>query len=130
MVGAALHELDLPEQRLLFLENVGNLVCPAAFGLGEAHEVAILSVTEGESNPLKYPERFLAADVMLLNKRDLLPYPHWLKRAGSIPNSGYSGFRPRPAKDPMHGAPGWHIGPHRHGSRRRLRPNPGPGRPE
>ena len=59
---------------LLFIENVGNLVCPAAFDLGEAAKVAILSVTEGEDKPLKYPDMFAAADVMLLNKCDLLPY--------------------------------------------------------
>jgi hydrogenase nickel incorporation protein HypB len=53
---------------------VGNLVCPAAFDLGEAHKVVILSVTEGEDKPLKYPDMFAAADVMLLNKVDLLPY--------------------------------------------------------
>ncbi|WP_201276313.1 hydrogenase nickel incorporation protein HypB [Methylotetracoccus oryzae] len=74
MVGAALREMKLPQQGFLFIENVGNLVCPAAFDLGEAHKVAILSVTEGEDKPLKYPDMFLAADVMLLNKCDLLPY--------------------------------------------------------
>ena len=56
------------------IENVGNLVCPAAFDLGEAHKVVILSVTEGEDKPLKYPDMFRAADLMLLNKCDLLPY--------------------------------------------------------
>ena len=56
------------------IENVGNLVCPAAFDLGEAHKVVILSVTEGEDKPLKYPDMFAAADLMLLNKVDLLPY--------------------------------------------------------
>jgi hydrogenase nickel incorporation protein HypB len=56
------------------IENVGNLVCPAAFDLGEAHKVAILSVTEGEDKPIKYPDMFRAADLMLLNKVDLLPY--------------------------------------------------------
>ena len=56
------------------IENVGNLVCPAAFDLGEAHKVVILSVTEGEDKPLKYPDMFRAADLMLLNKSDLLPY--------------------------------------------------------
>jgi hydrogenase nickel incorporation protein HypB len=56
------------------IENVGNLVCPAAFDLGEAHKVAILSVTEGEDKPLKYPDMFHAADLMILNKIDLLPY--------------------------------------------------------
>ena len=59
---------------MLFIENVGNLVCPAAFDLGEAHKVVILSVTEGEDKPLKYPDMFAAADLMLLNKTDLLPY--------------------------------------------------------
>jgi hydrogenase nickel incorporation protein HypB len=58
----------------LFIENVGNLVCPAAFDLGEAHKVVVLSVTEGEDKPLKYPDMFAAADVMLLNKSDLLPH--------------------------------------------------------
>ena len=56
------------------LENVGNLVCPASFDLGEKHKVAVLSVTEGEDKPLKYPHMFAAASLMLLNKVDLLPY--------------------------------------------------------
>ena len=59
---------------LLFIENVGNLVCPAAFDLGEAHKVVVLSITEGEDKPLKYPDMFAAADLMLLNKIDLLPH--------------------------------------------------------
>ncbi|MBZ0093193.1 MAG: hydrogenase nickel incorporation protein HypB [Sulfuricellaceae bacterium] len=74
MVGHALEGLDLPEDSLLLIENVGNLVCPAAFDLGEAYKVAILSVTEGEDKPLKYPDMFHAAAVMILNKIDLLPY--------------------------------------------------------
>ena len=74
MVGHALESLQPEENSLLFIENVGNLVCPAAFDLGEAHKVAILSVTEGEDKPLKYPDMFHAADLMLLNKIDLLPY--------------------------------------------------------
>ncbi|MCE5181133.1 MAG: hydrogenase nickel incorporation protein HypB [Betaproteobacteria bacterium] len=74
MVGHALEKLALPDDSLLLIENVGNLVCPAAFDLGEAHKVAILSVTEGEDKPLKYPDMFAAAGVMLLNKIDLLPY--------------------------------------------------------
>jgi hydrogenase nickel incorporation protein HypB len=57
---------------LLFIENVGNLICPAAVDLGESHKV--LSVTEGEDKPLKYPDMFAEADLMLLNKIDLLPY--------------------------------------------------------
>ncbi|MBK8639847.1 MAG: hydrogenase nickel incorporation protein HypB [Chromatiaceae bacterium] len=74
MVGHAIESLGLAEKSLLFIENVGNLVCPAAFDLGEAHKVAILSVTEGEDKPLKYPDMFHAADLMILNKIDLLPY--------------------------------------------------------
>jgi len=74
MVGHALEALQPAEGSLLFIENVGNLVCPAAFDLGEAHKVVILSVTEGEDKPLKYPDMFHAADLMLLNKTDLLPY--------------------------------------------------------
>ena len=74
MVGHALERLKLPDDSLLMIENVGNLVCPAAFDLGEAHKVVILSVTEGEDKPLKYPDMFNAADLMLLNKVDLLPY--------------------------------------------------------
>jgi hydrogenase nickel incorporation protein HypB len=74
MVGHALEELPVGEIDLLFIENVGNLVCPAAFDLGEAHKVVVLSVTEGEDKPLKYPQMFHAASVMLLNKTDLLPH--------------------------------------------------------
>lgn len=74
MVGHALERLNLPDDSLLMIENVGNLVCPAAFDLGEAHKVVILSVTEGEDKPLKYPDMFNAADLMVLNKVDLLPY--------------------------------------------------------
>lgn len=74
MVGHAIHELNLPERSLLMIENVGNLVCPAAFDLGEAHKVVVLSVTEGEDKPIKYPDMFRAAKLMLLNKCDLLPH--------------------------------------------------------
>ncbi len=74
MVGHALTQLDLAANSLLMIENVGNLVCPAAFDLGEAHKVVILSVTEGEDKPIKYPDMFRAASLMLLNKCDLLPY--------------------------------------------------------
>ena len=74
MVGHALQELSPADDSLLLIENVGNLVCPAAFDLGEAHKVVILSVTEGEDKPLKYPNMFHAASLMLLNKVDLLPY--------------------------------------------------------
>lgn len=78
MVAQALDRLasdkTLPENGLLLIENVGNLVCPAAFDLGEAHKVVILSVTEGEDKPLKYPDMFRAADLLLISKIDLLPY--------------------------------------------------------
>ncbi len=74
MVAHALEELAPQENSLLMIENVGNLVCPAAFDLGEAAKVVILSVTEGEDKPLKYPDMFRAARLMLLNKCDLLPY--------------------------------------------------------
>jgi hydrogenase nickel incorporation protein HypB len=74
MVGHAMERLELPAGGYLFIENVGNLVCPAAFDLGEAAKVAILSVTEGADKPLKYPDMFHAASLMLINKIDLLPY--------------------------------------------------------
>jgi len=74
MISRALDRLELAAGGVLFVENVGNLVCPALFDLGEAHKVAILSVTEGEDKPLKYPDMFRAADLMLVNKIDLLPY--------------------------------------------------------
>jgi len=74
MVGHALEKLAPADDSLLMIENVGNLVCPAAFDLGEAHKVVILSVTEGEEKPIKYPDMFRAAKLMLLNKCDLLPH--------------------------------------------------------
>ena len=74
MVGHAAADFDLDNLDLLFIENVGNLVCPAAFDLGENHKVVVLSVTEGEDKPLKYPQMFRAADLLLINKTDLLPH--------------------------------------------------------
>lgn len=74
MVSHAVDHLDPADESVLMIENVGNLVCPAAFDLGEAHKVVILSVTEGEDKPLKYPDMFGAAGLMLLNKVDLLPH--------------------------------------------------------
>jgi hydrogenase nickel incorporation protein HypB len=70
---ALAHLAPVPDS-VLFIENVGNLVCPSAFDLGEAHKVVVLSVTEGEDKPLKYPDMFAAASLMLLNKVDLLPH--------------------------------------------------------
>lgn len=74
MVHDACHQLPANEGGILFIENVGNLVCPASFDLGEKYKVAILSVTEGEEKPLKYPDMFAAAQLMVINKIDLLPY--------------------------------------------------------
>jgi len=73
-VGHAIIDMKLSDNSLLAIENVGNLVCPSAFDLGEAHKVVLLSVTEGDDKPLKYPDMFVAADLMLINKIDLLPY--------------------------------------------------------
>jgi len=74
MIGHAMEPLAPVDKSVLFIENVGNLVCPASFDVGEAQKVAILSVTEGEDKPLKYPDMFHAADLRILNKVDLLPY--------------------------------------------------------
>ncbi|MBU8813082.1 hydrogenase nickel incorporation protein HypB [Mycolicibacterium goodii] len=74
MVRRALDTLDPAPGSLLFIENVGNLVCPALFDLGENHKVVVISVTEGTDKPLKYPHMFAAADLVILNKIDLLPY--------------------------------------------------------
>jgi hydrogenase nickel incorporation protein HypB len=74
MVGHAFDSLEPPKGAALFIENVGNLVCPAAFDLGEAKRVVVLSTTEGDDKPLKYPDMFASADLMLVNKADLLPY--------------------------------------------------------
>ena len=74
MVGHAMEHLKLAPQSVLFIENVGNLVCPAGFDLGEDAKVAILSVTEGEDKPLKYPDMFAAARLAILNKIDLAPH--------------------------------------------------------
>jgi len=73
-VGHAIQALRPSDGSLLMIENVGNLVCPAAFDLGEAHKVVVLSVTEGEDKPIKYPDMFRAASLMVINKIDLLPY--------------------------------------------------------
>jgi hydrogenase nickel incorporation protein HypB len=73
MVDAAFQQLHIHDG-VLFIENVGNLVCPAGFDLGEAHKVVIASVTEGEDKPLKYPNMFAAASLMLVSKVDLLPH--------------------------------------------------------
>ena len=74
MLARGIKELQPPMDSVVMIENVGNLVCPALFDLGEKCKVAILSVTEGEDKPIKYPHMFRAAEVMILNKIDLLPY--------------------------------------------------------
>ena len=74
MVGHAIDHLAPEPHGVLFIENVGNLVCPAAFDLGEACKVAIFSVVEGEDKPLKYPDMFAASDLVILSKTDLAPH--------------------------------------------------------
>lgn len=74
MVRKALSHFRLEEIDLLIIENVGNLVCPSAFDLGEGMRVSLISVTEGDDKPLKYPAIFHSADVMVVNKMDLLPH--------------------------------------------------------
>jgi len=74
LVQGALDQLDLTRLDVLFIENVGNLVCPASFDLGHHRNVTLLSVTEGDDKPAKYPVMFRAADLMLVTKTDLLPY--------------------------------------------------------
>ncbi len=74
MVGQALRALDPPAGSVVVIENVGNLVCPALFDLGEAHRIVLASVTEGADKPVKYPHMFRTADLVLVSKTDLLPY--------------------------------------------------------
>jgi hydrogenase nickel incorporation protein HypB len=74
MVHQALHEIDLDNIDILFIENVGNLVCPASFDLGQHYNVTLLSVTEGDDKPAKYPVMFRKSDLMLISKIDLLEY--------------------------------------------------------
>lgn len=74
MIERALLDWRLEEMELLLIENVGNLVCPSSYDLGEASKLVVLSVTEGEDKPLKYPAIFFKSDLLILNKIDLLPY--------------------------------------------------------
>jgi len=74
MIERHLADWNLEDLDLLLIENVGNLVCPASYDLGEAAKIVVLSVTEGEDKPLKYPSIFFKADLLVLNKIDLLPY--------------------------------------------------------
>jgi hydrogenase nickel incorporation protein HypB len=77
MVSDALPRLDLDSLDVLFIENVGNLVCPAAFDLGEYRNVVLVSVTEGDDKPGKYPTAVLKGDLIVLNKMDLAPYTNF-----------------------------------------------------
>jgi len=74
MIESALEKLEIEANSILFIENVGNLVCPAMFDLGETKRVVVISVTEGEDKPLKYPYMFQSSQLCLINKSDLLPY--------------------------------------------------------
>jgi hydrogenase nickel incorporation protein HypB len=74
MISGAMDRIPIPREGILFIENVGNLVCPAGFDLGEASKVVLVSVTEGEDKPLKYPDMFHAAGLVLVTKVDLLPH--------------------------------------------------------
>ena len=112
MVARGLAELKPPSGSVVMIENVGNLVCPAMFDLGERAKVVILSVTEGDDKPLKYPHMFRAAEVMILNKIDLLPHVDFdVARAianapGSIRTSPCCSSPHAPARGSMPGTTG------------------------
>ncbi len=74
MIHKAVRELKPGENSVVMIENVGNLVCPALFDLGENHRVVLISVTEGDDKPIKYPDMFQSSDICVINKTDLLPY--------------------------------------------------------
>ena len=74
MVNKAAKKLDVENNSVLFIENVGNLICPSLFDLGESKRIVIISVTEGEDKPIKYPTMFQSSDICIINKIDLLPY--------------------------------------------------------
>ncbi len=74
MIHKALHQIDLDDSELLIIENIGNMVCPTAYDLGENLKTAIISCPEGEDKPVKYPDLLITSDVLLINKIDLIPY--------------------------------------------------------
>lgn len=74
MINKSLKKLDVSEKSILLIENVGNLVCPSLFDLGESSRVVVISTTEGEDKPIKYPTMFHTSDICIINKIDLLPY--------------------------------------------------------
>ena len=93
MITRALEKWDLADLDVLFIENVGNLVCPSSYDLGEHAKVVLLSVTEGEDKPLKYPSIFAKAEVCVLNKMDLLPYVRFdLRQAMSNIDAAHHGI--------------------------------------
>lgn len=112
MLERGVRSLDPASNSLLFIEKVGNLVCPAMFDLGERFEVVILSVTAGEDKPLKYTHMFRDSGLMILNKIDLLPYvkfdvePQFRTPAKSILRLKYYKFPPQRAKAWMSGTIG------------------------
>ncbi len=74
MINKAVKKLEIKDNSTLIIENVGNLVCPSMFDLGESKRVVIISTTEGEDKPIKYPDMFASSDICIINKTDLLPY--------------------------------------------------------
>ena len=74
MIRSALEQLDMAQTQLLIIENIGNLVCPSTWDLGEDLRVVVVSTTEGDDKPAKYPQMFATSQVMIINKLDLLPY--------------------------------------------------------
>ena len=112
MVARGLQLLEPPSHSVVFIENVGNLVCPALFDLGERAKVVIVSVTEGDDKPIKYPHMFRASSLMLLNKIDLLPHVSFdvercLNYARRVnPSLRPCRCRPRAATGWMAGTPG------------------------
>ncbi len=74
MISKAVKKLEVKDHSVLVIENVGNLVCPSLFDLGESKRVVIISVTEGDDKPIKYPNMFMTSDLCIINKTDLLPY--------------------------------------------------------
>lgn len=110
MMRRALDALDPAPGTLLFVENVGNLVCPALFDLGERAKVVVISVTEGTDKPLKYPHMFAAAELVLVNKIDLLPYVDFdVARCAEYARSVHPGVRILPVSATTgEGLPEWY----------------------
>src|SRR6266568_1756992 len=117
MVERALAEWRLEELDLLFIENVGNLVCPASYDLGEAAKIVVLSVAEGDDKPLKYPAIFFKSELLVLNKTDLLPHVPFdpaqaCENSRRVHPPGWRSLksRARPARGSTSGIAGWSSG--------------------